>query len=188
MTDGFLGATLSFPTVLFTPLLVVVVGYWLVVVVGGADPEAGDGDLAGMGGIPLPVALSLVVVFAWFGTLAGAEWHGPVPLWVIPIAALAAAWVVARLLAIPLGRLLPGGPDLSRADFLGLTCVIRTGRVTRDFGQAEVRAPDGSSAIVQVRQAGDDDLRAGTVALIYEVDQDGEFFWVVPTDIATKGS
>ena len=57
--------------------------------------------------------------------------------------------------------------------------------MTRDFGQAEVHSPDGSSAIVQVRQAGDDDLRAGTVALLFDVDPEGEFFWVVPADIAT---
>jgi hypothetical protein len=56
--------------------------------------------------------------------------------------------------------------------------------VTHDFGQAEVHAPDGSSAIVQVRQAGDDDLTAGTVALLFAHDADGEFFWVVPLDVA----
>ena len=75
-----------------------------------------------------------------------------------------------------------------RADFVGRTCVIRTGRVTRTFGQAEVRAEDGSSAIVQVRQAGEDDLHAGTVAVLYDFDPEGEFFWVVPTDIAMKGN
>ena len=64
--------------------------------------------------------------------------------------------------------------------------MIRTGTVTRTFGQAEVHAPDGSSAIVQVRQTGADDLRAGTTALLYDVDPEGEFFWVVPTDVATQ--
>jgi len=38
--------TLSY--VIFTPLLIVVIGYWLVVIVGGADPD-GDGD-GGEGG------------------------------------------------------------------------------------------------------------------------------------------
>jgi hypothetical protein len=79
---------------------------------------------------------------------------------------------------------MPTGREPSRADFVGLTCVIRTGRVTRTFGQAEVHAPDGSSSVVQVRQAGTDDLRAGTVALLYDFDAAGEFFWVVPTDVA----
>ena len=189
---GFIDAALSFPTVLLTPLLVVVVGYWLVVIVGGADPEAGGGedgplDFAGLGGVPAPVTLSLIVVVAWFATLAGAEFHGPVPLWAVLLGALALSWVIARLLVIPLRKLLPSGPEPSRNDFIGLTCTIRTGTVTRTFGQAEVHSPDGSSAIVQVRQTGDDDLKAGTEALLYDADPNGEFFWVVPTDIATKG-
>lgn len=191
---GFVDAALSFPTVLFTPLLVVVVLYWLVVIAGGADPDAGSeigehGPLhfAGLGGVPAPISLSLVIVFAWFASLAGGEFHGPVPLWAVLIAALAVAWLLARLLVIPLRKLLPDGPDVSRADFVGLTCVIRTGRVTSTFGQAEVHAADGSSAVVQVRQAGSDDLRAGSEALLYDFDPEGEFFWVVPTDIATRG-
>ncbi len=186
MGNGFIEAALSFPTVLLTPLLIIVILYWVVVIAGGADPEHGHvhGDLLG---VPLPFFVSLLVALGWFGTLAGSEWHASFPLWVVPIAALVAAAIVTRLLAIPLSRLLPTGPVASRADFLGLTCVIRTGRVTGTFGQAEVHAADGSSAIIQVRQAGEDDLSAGTVALIYDVDSEGEFFWVVPADIAKKG-
>ena len=187
--DEFIEAVLTCPTVLFTPLLVVVIGYWLVVVAGGADPEAdaGAGDFlgfAGLGGVPASITLSLLIVLAWFGSLVGSEL--PLAGWLVLLAALPLAWLLTRLAVIPIRRLMPDGPDASRSDFLGLTCVIRTGRVTRTFGQAEVHASDGSSAIVQVRQAGDDDLRAGTVALLFDVDPDGEFFWVVPADIATK--
>ncbi|HWO65844.1 MAG TPA: hypothetical protein VNO31_38015, partial [Umezawaea sp.] len=56
--------------------------------------------------------------------------------------------------------------------------------VTHDFGQAEVTATDGSSAVVQVRQAGQDVLVAGSTALIFDYDVDGEFFWVAPVDSA----
>jgi hypothetical protein len=186
MENGFIEAALSFPTVLLTPLLVLVIGYWLVVIAGGADPEAGHEHGAVLG-VPVPIFVSLLVALAWFGTLAGSQWHASIPLWIVPVAALVVAGIVTRLLAIPLRRLMPTGPDASRADFLGLTCVIRTGRVTKTFGQAEVHSPDGSSAIIQVRQAGEDPLAAGTVALIYDVDLEGEFFWVVPADIAKKG-
>ncbi|AEV82112.1 hypothetical protein ACWT_1096 [Actinoplanes sp. SE50] len=186
MGNGFIEAALSFPTVLLTPLLILVIGYWIVVIVGGAGPDAGH-DHGGLLGVPLPVSVSLLVALAWFGTLAGSQWPGPVPPGVIPPVALVAAALVTRLIAIPLRRLLPDGPDASRADFVGRTCVIRTGRVTGTFGQAEVHAEDGSSAIIQVRQTGVDALPAGTVALIYDVDPEGEFFWVVPADIARKG-
>ena len=200
---GFFEAALSFPTVLFTPVLIVVVGYWLVVIAGGADPEsdfggtsdaesgsggAGGGVLGflGLGGVPVSVMVSLLVVFAWFGSLAGAELFGGISGWIVLAGALLPAWVLTRLAVLGLARIWPSGPGASRADFLGLTCVIRTGTVTRTFGQAEVHAPDGSSAIVQVRQAGADDLRAGSRALLFDVDPDGEFFWVVPADIALR--
>jgi hypothetical protein len=187
--DGFVGAALSFPTVLFTPLLIIVIGFWIVVIAGGADPDAdGSGDLlsfAGLGGVPVSVPASLLVVLAWFGSLSGAEF---LPGWVALVAALIVAWLLTRAAVVLLRRLGPLGTDASRTDFVGRTCVIRTGRVTSTFGQAEVRAGDGSSAIVQVRQAGNDDLHAGIVAVLYDFDPTGEFFWVVPADIAEKDS
>ena len=185
--DGFIEAALSFPAVLFTPLLIIVVAYWAVVVAGAADPDVdADGHLlafAGLGGVPASVPLSLLVAFAWFGSLAGAVF---LPAWLALPAAVVVAWLLTRSAVVLIGRF-RSAPE-SRADFVGRTCVIRTGRVTRTFGQAEVRAEDGSSAIVQVRQAGDDDLHTGTVAVLYDFDPEGEFFWVVPTDIATKGN
>jgi hypothetical protein len=125
-------------------------------------------------------------VLAWFGSLAGAELLTSLPAWVVLIGALVVAWVIARVAAFGLARLFPAGERHSRSDFVGLTGVIRTGRVTRTFGQAEVHAPDGSSAIVQVRTPGDDELPAGTVALLFDVDPDGDFFWVVPADVALR--
>ena len=187
---GFLAAVLSFPVVIFTPLLLVVIGYWLVVIVGGADPDndgAGGGfaGFLGLGGAPASIVLSLLVGVAWFVALVGHQLLGGLPGWLVLAGALVAAWVLSRLAVGFLKRFLPAGVEPSRADFLGLTCVIKTGRVTRTFGQAEVHASDGSSAIVQVRQAGHDDLRAGSIALLFDVDPDGDFFWVVPADIAT---
>ncbi|MBE1455940.1 hypothetical protein H4W79_000154 [Nocardiopsis terrae] len=49
----FLSAAFGFPTVLFTPVLVVVLGYWIFVIVGAADTEMldsvdADGDAAGL--------------------------------------------------------------------------------------------------------------------------------------------
>jgi hypothetical protein len=189
---GFVEAALSFPTVLFTPLLVVVIGYWIVVIAGGADPEADlDGDAGPLGflglrGVPISVVVSLLVVLAWFASLAGAELLTSIPGWMVLAGALMLAWLLTRLAVLGLARLWPAGPGASRSDFLGLTCVIRTGTVTRTFGQAEVHAPDGSSAIVQVRSPRTDDLRAGSRALLFDVDPDGEFFWVVPADIALR--
>jgi hypothetical protein len=186
--------------------LIVVVGYWLFVIFGAAEPDALDGDaeaatgdaqpgfLAGLGldGVPVTVVLSLLIALSWFVSLVGTALlaSAGVPTvarialsFVTLAAALVAAFYGTRLLVAPLRRLLPQDKGASRGDFVGRLCVIRTGRVGRDFGQAEVTAADGSSAVVQVRQAGQDQLAHGTTALIYDYDVDGEFFWVAPADI-----
>jgi hypothetical protein len=187
----FLAAAMGFPTVLFSFLLVVVVGFWVLVLLGGADAEILDGDggfdsamLRGLGGVPLTVALSLMIALAWFVSLAGtalldrAGAGGPVAVLAVLVVALLMAWLGTRVLVAPLRRVFADGGSASRADFVGLLCVVRTGRVDLEFGQAEVTAADGSSAVVQVRQHGDDALTNGSTALIYEYDADGEFFWV----------
>ncbi|MFC0527944.1 hypothetical protein [Phytohabitans kaempferiae] len=185
----FLDAALGFPAVIFTFLLVVVIGYWLLVLLGALDIEAldfdADGDVlggVGFAGVPVAVTASLLIAVAWFVSLAGTVLLGDVLLLAILalVVALVAAWFVTWLLVRPLRRLFPQGPEASRADFVGSVCVIRTGRVSQTFGQAEVTAADGSSAIIQVRQTGADDFKSGTTALIYDYDADGEFFWVTP--------
>ncbi|WP_446217734.1 hypothetical protein [Micromonospora sp. IBHARD004] len=199
---GFLDTALSFPTVLFSFLLLVVVGYWLLVLTGVLDfgddldvDGAPGGFLAGLGlgGLPAAIVFSLLVAVAWFVSLAGTVLLDGLGLGVgarvalsvgVLLVALLGAWLVTRLVAVPLSRLLPTGTEASRHAFVGSLCTIRTGRVTADFGQAEVTAADGSSAIVQVRQPGAEPLRAGSSALIYDYDVDGEFFWVMPAGIA----
>lgn len=186
---GFVEAALSFPAVLFTFLLAVVVLYWLVVLVGGADTDTLGDDAfgsVGLGGVPVTVVLSLLVAVAWFASLAGAVLLDGVPAGnaLALAAALAAAWVATRLVVLALRRAMPAGEEPSRQHFVGRTGVIRTQRVTDRFGQAEVAAADGSTATVQVRQTGHDELRYGATAVLYDFDADGEFFWVVPADVA----
>lgn len=188
---------------------------------GGHDPSGGHedghgsgGPLAaiGLGGVPATITLSLLIALAWFASLAGSVLAGggtPAPPLAAAVlaAALAAAWLGTRLAIVPLRRVFREEPAASLRDFVGRTCVIRTGRVGVDFGQAEVTADDGSSAIVQVRRhaldiaaegarggaaGGPPDgppggavrpaLGAGSIALIFDFDPDGQFFWVMPYD------
>ncbi|ALG07052.1 hypothetical protein [Kibdelosporangium phytohabitans] len=192
----FFQATLAFPAVLFTFLLIVCVGYWLLTLLGAIDVDEDAGDLLGalgFGGVPLTIALTLTIVLGWFlslvGTvlLAGLGTGARIALGtLVLLVALVLALLVTRLLVTPLRSVFHSGPAASRADFIGRTCVVRTSTVTVDFGQAEVHAEDGSSAVVQVRQTGRDDLRAGQAALIYDYDTDGEFFWVAPVETHLK--
>lgn len=190
----FVDAALSFPAALFTFLLVVVVLFWLLVLLGTMDLEIGDADIdgldgIGLGGVPVTVTLSVLIVVAWFVSLAGGVFTAALNLGTfvqvllgigVLFVAVLAGLFVARLVALPLRKLYVDGSEPSRRDFLGRECVIRTGRVSGDFGQAEVTAEDGSSAIIQVRQTGEHELTNGRRALIFDYDTDGEFFWVAP--------
>lgn len=196
----FISVVAGFPTFLFSAALVVVVGFWFLVLCGVADADGFDADAdfdaAGMGGVPITTAVSLLTVTAWFTSLTGSVLlnrtgtggltHSALAA-VVLLGSLLIAWRVTRLLVRAIVKLFPDERVPSRQDFIGLTCVIRTGRVDEGFGQAEVAARDGSTAVVQVRQAprkGEDSLAAGSNALLYAYDDAGEFFWVAPFDTA----
>ncbi|MFI6483376.1 hypothetical protein ACIBH1_35985 [Nonomuraea sp. NPDC050663] len=180
MSD-FIDATLAFPAVIFTFLLVVVIGYWIVVVTGLTHL---DEDLAwlGLSGVPAGVTLSLLIALAWFFSLAGGTFVDSTPLRVgVLVLAVAASWFVTKLLVKPLRRLAPAASP-SRHDFVGMPCVVRTGLAGNSFGQAEVTAADGSTAVVQVRTTGADVLKRGDKALIFDYDAGGEFYYVMPDE------
>ncbi|GLW92430.1 hypothetical protein [Actinokineospora globicatena] len=180
--DRLLLAAFSFPAVVFTFLIVVVAGYWLLVALGVSTVEAvgaADPEAFGLGRVPLSVALSMVTVLAWGVSMLGdvvlttAE---PSPLFpgvLILVVALAAALMGTRFAIPVLNKLLP-----VRLDLVGTDCVVRTGRVDRSFGAAEVTTVDGRTVLVQVRQSGDRPLRTGARARIQEYDRRGGFFWI----------
>lgn len=177
----FLQAVLGFPTVLFSFLLVIVVAYWVIALTGLLDLDDVDASWLGLAGAPAGVTLSIVITLGWLLSLIGGQLvSAPHLLIAVLIVALAGGWFGARLLVVPLRRLYPHERGPSRHDFVGRHCVIRTGQVTSDFGQAEVTAADGSSAVVQVRTTGDDRLSRGDNALIFDYSSSGEFFLVMP--------
>ncbi|MGN9786323.1 hypothetical protein ACTMTF_33190 [Nonomuraea sp. ZG12] len=176
----FLHVAMSFPTVFFSFPLIVVVGYWAVVITGLFGLDGPDAPWLGFGGVPAGVTLSLLIAMAWLLSLIGSRFVPGSLLLAVPAVALAGGWLGTRALLSPLRRLLAKERLPSRGDFVGRMCVIRTGQATHDFGQAEVTAADGSSAVVQVRTTGQDHLARGDNALIFEYDADGEFFWVMP--------
>jgi hypothetical protein len=206
---AFVHAAFGVPAALFSSLLIVVIAYWLLVVIGagdidlldsnsdgvhdGEDPGRLPGIVAAIGlhGVPVTVVLSLLITVAWFVSLAGTVAIGRLHLPLVGgvalaigvvLTALVFALLVTRLLVLPLRSIFAAEPAASRHDFVGRSCVIRTGRVDGAFGQAEVTAPDGSAATIQVRQDRADPLTSGSVALIYDYEVAGEFFWVMPYD------
>lgn len=194
---AFIAAATGFPAVVFTAALAVVVLYWLLVALGAADAHGhghahGHSHVGGhwLGGVPVTLAFSLFVAVGWLISFCASVLlvpSGPAGVLVgavVLIVTVYVSWQATKLLVRPLHRLFPDEHGPSRLDFVGLTCTIRTGRVDAGFGQAEVRAADGSAATVQVRQTGNEALAGGSTGLLYAYDETGEFFWVAPYDSA----
>lgn len=174
MMTEFLAAALAFPTVLFSLLVLVVLAYWLTVALVGLDFDAPV----------LPISISLFVVVTWFAALVGTVLTPEGSLrYAILAGALLVGALFTKLLLIPIRNWTKPEKPASRNDFVGRTAIVRTARVTEHYGQAEVTADDGGTAVVQVRAAQSTELKAGHTALIFDYDAEGEFFWVV--DITT---
>jgi hypothetical protein len=101
------------------------------------------------------------------------------------LAALVLGALGTRLVVVPLRRVFAGAVP-SRQDFVGRVAVVRTSTVTEDFGQAEVAAADGASAIISIRLAGEGNLGLGSRVVIYDYDSAGEFFWVSPLELEAE--
>lgn len=207
-----LSAMLAFPTVIFTVLLGVVVTYWIFVILGAldidllefdvdtdaeADVDGGDGDYdsglagvwnaVGLGGVPVTLSLSLLVLAAWvFSLLAMDFLGGGTPWWLAGSTALLCLGVavpVTALLIRPLRRFFVTHPAVDHRSLVGQICTISTLRVDERYGQAEIE-DGGAGLLIQVRASASHELRRGDRALIF--DYKDEVFQVAPLGAALE--
>ena len=204
----FLDTAFGFPTVLLTPVLIVVAGYWLFVVVGAADLDLldgvdADGDAvglsavmgrAGLGGVPVTVALTMLVCVAWFVSMMGGIMSNllnttSTPLLlalgaVVLMIALVAAWAVTSGLVMSVQRFIPQRTRGSKHELVGRTCVIRIGEAGESFGRAEITTAGGASISIPVRTTGGEVLPLGSTALIFDHSSENDVFLVTHFDAA----
>ncbi|RMX01477.1 ubiquinone biosynthesis protein UbiH [Allofranklinella schreckenbergeri] len=191
---SFLQIVTSFPTVVFSILLAVVVLYWLVVALGlletevldslffdadgldGADAGALAGLLSrlGLGGVPLTVILSLIVLFGWlasyFAVLIALPLLGhPAVHFALGAAVFAAASLAAIALTSlalkPVRALLRKIPQEEPKTLLGRVGVVRSASVNAQSGYAAVD-DGGAGLVLQIRTHGDELPRGSRVVLI----------------------
>jgi hypothetical protein len=204
----FLDTAFGFPTVLFTPLLVVVAVYWLLVSVGATGSDALDSvddsgeasglnslmSRVGLGRVPVTVALSSLICVAWFVSMMGSIMTSllhitSTPLLialglVVLLIALVAAWAVTSGLVMSVQRFLPSRSSGSRNELVGRTCVIRIGEANEGFGQAEITTAGGASISIPVRTTGGEVLPVGSTALIFDHSAERDVFLVTYFDAA----
>lgn len=203
----FLANILAFPTVIFTVLLGVAVLYWLISLTGllgldtHADLDSGDGwlDLGGLmttlglRGVPLPMLITLVVLWAWLTTysiqVVFASWLtgllGIVVGCVLIPVALLLGLVLSALLVRPFHGVLAEAEQPTQTRILGCVCMISSPVVDQQQGRAEADL-DGAHLILQVRSS--TPLVRGSRAVFVEYIAEKNLYWVVPEAEFLAGS
>lgn len=203
----FLEIVLSFPTVVFSLLLAVMVGYWLLAATGLVEIDALDGWLGadggdfegepggvtgplmrlGLGGLPIMLILTVVFLLAWFicyFTDYLLLRHLPFALvrWGVGLAVLGGAFVAAVLLSAvvlrPLRRFFARLKPLPMRSFIGQSATIRSPTVTVTQGTASVE-DGGAGLILQVRDPVPDRFKRGDRVVLIEYLADQNVYRIV---------
>lgn len=190
----FLNEVFSFPTIIFTILLIVLMLFWLMAFAGLMDIEIfdinvdadSDADAAGgwleslgLDGVPLVVVLTLVDIYAFAFTYLARKYltallDGLLTAtaigFVVAIFAVVVAIPIAAICCKPLRKVFHTHQAVAKTDLDGLICTVTTETVTETFGQAT--ADDGM--VYSVRANTPNDLCKGSriVLLEYSMEHD----------------
>lgn len=144
----------------------------------------------GLGGVPLTVALSVLIFLGWVLTYLGMElWRraglailgGVAAGIVVAGVALALALVSTSLALRPLRGTFRTQEATSRHELIGRICKLTTLRADTGFGQAEID-DGGSPVLMQVRCLRPNQLTRGAQAIVYDYDREREVFLIAPLD------
>lgn len=169
--NDVLRASVELPTVIFTGLLAVVAGLWLMSLIGFLDIEVdagadlGDGVLdhalepLNLSDVPTTVLLSIFALGGWFVSVLASVFlldsrSGTALLVLAIVVGLVAAVVGLAFtvwIAPSLGRVFVTATAPSKRDLIGRFAEIRSATVTATSGRAEAEWPDGTVSTIDVR-------------------------------------
>lgn len=203
MSDFLLHAA-SFPTVVFSVLVLLSLLYWGFVILSGLELDSSlEGSVAGsaetlepgfasawlgwigVGRVPVGVVLTVWSLSGWILCYVSTRWIIPEASGGIGLAsllglgALIVSVPVTHLASARLGPLFASAPAEAREDLVGRSCRIDTGSVDLRFGQASL-LEDGDWRVVQVRCSETGALKRGDEALIIAWDDALDAFRVEP--------
>jgi membrane protein implicated in regulation of membrane protease activity len=185
----------SYPGVLPSVVIGVLLVFWLLTIVGlldldsfGPDWLGGseDADVSGLpemllalglDRLPFSIVISGVAFYWWLLTMLATALLLPIvplPLWLGGTLVLAAALIAAVLLASvslrPLKPLFVVNENVTRESAIGRRCRILTLSVEDNFGQAEVEMGGGTRLTLQVYAAQPNGLARDSQAVVLEFD------------------
>lgn len=201
MEASFLTTILTFPPVILTILLGIILIYWIFVLLGALDIDVwGDisegenmGDFlvaAGLAEIPFTIVISLWVLCSWVLTTV-ATYYLMFPLSSelaqfamglgIFVVGIAIALFMTTLLVKPLRPLFVTHEIHAQDKLVGKVCVVSTLRVDENFGQAAYD-DKGAGLILAVRAQTPNRLTKGAKALIISYHSNDNTYFVTSYD------
>lgn len=208
----FLSEIFSFPTIIFTVPLIVLMLFWLLAFAGLVDIEIFDIDTdatdnsasdasgggwlnsLGLSGVPLTVALTLVDIYAFAFTYLARKYLMPLldgmltataVGFIIAIFAVVIAIPVAALCCKPLRKVFHTHEAVAKRDLNGVICTVSTLSVTETFGQATT--DDGM--IYSIRAQTPNDLAKGSrVVLLEYSEQDDSYSVATEAEVMAMSS
>jgi Protein of unknown function (DUF1449) len=144
--------------------------------------------------VPATVVFSFIITFSWLVsvvsmqllTRAGATSVGAAVSLGVLFGSLLLSLPLTSLAARPLAKVFAPKPAPVNADFVGRTCVVRTGTVTAKFGEATLH-DGGAGLVLRVRVGDGKQLGRGEQALIVDYDAEHETYLVEPMrDVMTE--
>lgn len=201
----FLEHILTFPTVVFTVFLGVLLVYWLLAIIGLADLDfldlgvdidtdtsleglAGLMVTLGLSGVPSTVVLTCLGMTAWLVSYflvhflffwPPEHWFNiPAGLLVLVVSAAASIPVTARIARGLRPVFRKAYAQVPQKALLGGTCRIRSLHADQHRGEA-VAMLDGAELVIKVRSHGDAVFLKGDVVRVAEHDKDRNIYTVV---------
>lgn len=183
--ETFLTNITTFPVVVFTFLLIIVLFYWLMAMIGIVDIDLFDTNIEidittdyetevsinpdaeglsgiagfmlnwGLTGVPITVVISLLIVTSWLICYIVVSLIFPlVPFGIIKYVLGAGLLIVCFAVSIPVTAwsirpfksLFIAHTAVTKKNLIGRECLVKTGKVTEDFGQAILE--DGEAGMI----------------------------------------
>lgn len=202
----FLQNSLTFPTVVYSGLLVIVLVYWLTAIMGIVDIDLLEGDADGiadsttdaggwlhkfkLNGIPLTVSISFVILVSWVVCFLGVHWIYPmidsewiqiaIGFWLLVLTPFISIEIIAPLLK-PLKSLFHKEPERTAQDLLGHYVTVRTNKVTPQFGEGEYH-DGGAGLILKIRAPEPNSIQRGAKVRLSRYDATTNTYQVTAPD------
>lgn len=174
-----------------TILLALVVGFWILTLVGAIgtdvdvdlDPDASGGDLGDIpaamlravnaGFVPVTIVLSVLILMMWIASILLNYYFNPAGSMLIALGFFLAAFVLGVIATKAITQpLVPFMRRLKEAEnappVIGEVGIVRSIQLDPSYGQVEVQRPDGAPALLNARLGADSEpvFRGTPVAII----------------------